>query len=90
SAIQKAFKLGQTKFSDVVYSSVPASDYGFDQLIRISFMSGKSNIRLMLEKLNIEPDLALLDYILSIAKKSRKQIDYEDLKCLVAEFRNKQ
>ncbi len=89
SAIQKAYNLGQTKFADVVYSSVPASDFGFEQLIRISFMSGKSNIQWMLRKLDIEPDRDLVDYILSIAKKNRKQIDYEDLKCLVSEFRNK-
>lgn len=87
AAILKAHKRGQNKFSDYVYSSVPASNFGFEQLIRIGFMSGKSNVIWMLDKLNIKPDPELVSYVLGIAKSHRKQIDYEDLKCLVEDFK---
>ena len=87
SAILKAHNRGQNYFADFVYSSVPASDFGFEQLIRIGFMSGKSNVIWMLNKLNIEPESELVSYVLGIAKSHRKQIDYEDLKCLVEDFK---
>jgi 2-isopropylmalate synthase len=44
SAIIKSYKKGDTAMADIVYSAVPASMFGRQQIIEIGPMSGKSNV----------------------------------------------
>lgn len=49
SAILKALALGNAQAADLMYSSVPAGDFGLAQRIVMSPMSGLSNVRYWLE-----------------------------------------
>ncbi len=56
AAIIKAKKKGHTWLADRVYSSVPAEEFGFEQRIEISPVSGLSNVKYWLEKHGYDPD----------------------------------
>ncbi|MCZ6694929.1 MAG: hypothetical protein O7A63_00170, partial [Acidobacteria bacterium] len=53
-----------------VYSGVPATDFGFEQGIRVGPMSGRSNVIFWLERRGIEPVDEIVTRILDAAKKS--------------------
>jgi len=56
AAIIKAKKKGHTWLADRVYSSVPAEEFGFEQRIEISPVSGLSNVKYWLEQHGYDPD----------------------------------
>lgn len=56
--------------ADIVYSSIPASQVGRQQLIEIGPISGKANVAFWLEKNNLKND-TLIPKILDYAKKKR-------------------
>ena len=56
AAIIKAKKKGHTWLADRVYSSVPAEEFGFEQRIEISPVSGISNVKYWLEHHGYDPD----------------------------------
>lgn len=68
AAIIKAKKRGDDWLSDRVYSGVPASEFGKDQVIEIGHMSGMSNVRYWCEERGIAADDELCKAILARAK----------------------
>ncbi|HET8712049.1 MAG TPA: LeuA family protein [Gemmatimonadales bacterium] len=56
AAIIKAKKKGHTWLADRVYSSVPAEEFGFEQRIEISPVSGLSNVKYWLERHGYDPE----------------------------------
>jgi 2-isopropylmalate synthase len=56
AAIIKAKKKGHAWLADRVYSSVPAEEFGFEQRIDISPVSGLSNVKYWLEHHGYDPD----------------------------------
>src|SRR5713101_8249801 len=56
AAIIKAKKKGHNWLADRVYSSVPAEEFGFEQRIEISPVSGLSNVKYWLEHHGYDPD----------------------------------
>src|SRR5881628_2290065 len=56
AAIIKAKKKGHNWLADRVYSSVPAEEFGFEQRIEISPLSGLSNVKYWLERNGYDPD----------------------------------
>src|SRR6267154_1118802 len=56
AAIIKAKKKGHNWLADRVYSSVPAEEFGFEQRIEISAVSGLSNVKYWLERHGYDPD----------------------------------
>jgi len=56
AAIIKAKKKGHNWLADRVYSSVPAEEFGFEQRIEISPVSGLSNVKYWLERHGYDPD----------------------------------
>jgi 2-isopropylmalate synthase len=56
AAIIKAKKKGHGWLADRVYSSVPAEEFGFEQRIEISPVSGLSNVKYWLEAHGYDPD----------------------------------
>src|SRR5260221_1410948 len=56
AAIIKAQKKGHTWLADRVYSSVPAEEFGFEQRIEISPVSGLSNVKYWLERHGYDPE----------------------------------
>jgi len=56
AAIIKAKKKGHNWLADRVYSSVPAEEFGFEQRIDISPVSGLSNVKYWLEQHGYDPN----------------------------------
>src|SRR5258706_1371287 len=56
AAIIKAKKKGHNWLADRVYSSVPAEEFGFEQRIEISPVSGLSNVKYWLEHHGYDPN----------------------------------
>jgi 2-isopropylmalate synthase len=56
AAIIKAKKKGHTWLADRVYSSVPATELGLEQVIEISPVSGLSNVKYWLQSHGYDPD----------------------------------
>jgi 2-isopropylmalate synthase len=70
AAIIKAYRKGDSRLADVVYSGVPASFFGLDQVIEVGPMSGKSNVLYWLEKHGIPANEDLVSRIFDAAKNS--------------------
>lgn len=55
AAVIKSYKKGDARLADLVYSGVPAGQFGLEQVVEVGPMSGKSNVIYWLEKRGIEP-----------------------------------
>jgi 2-isopropylmalate synthase len=72
AAIVKAFKKGDHKLANAIYSGVPADLFGLEQLIEIGPMSGKSNVLFWLEKRGLPATDEIVERILQAAKQSER------------------
>jgi isopropylmalate/homocitrate/citramalate synthase len=54
AAVIKSYRKGNRKLADLVYSGVPAGEFGLEQVVEVGPMSGKSNVIYWLEKRGIE------------------------------------
>jgi 2-isopropylmalate synthase len=79
AAVVKAWKKGEIELMDAVYSAIPASMVGREQVIDVGPMSGKSNVIYWLEKRGITPDDALVDRIFKKAKGSKTVLTEEEI-----------
>ena len=71
--------------SDLVYSSVAAEDFGFQQIIDVGPMSGKSNIEYWLKKKGINQDDHVVDAIFQHAKSSDHILDDDEIYRVIVE-----
>jgi isopropylmalate/homocitrate/citramalate synthase len=85
AAIVKAFHSKNPDLADVVYSGVPSSLFGLDQLIEIGPMSGKSNVLFWLERHGIPADDVVVNRIFEAAKQSARVLTDAELRALCAE-----
>lgn len=85
AAVIKAAKSGDTWLEDMIYSSVPASRFGREQVIEIGPMSGLSNVTYWLVKRGIDPDPALTDAIFNAAKRAKSVLGEDEILAIVAE-----
>ena len=67
----KAWKKGDRELMDSVYSGIPASLVGREQVIEVGPMSGKSNVTFWLEKRGITASEQVVDRVFQRAKSSR-------------------
>ncbi|OGB91880.1 MAG: 2-isopropylmalate synthase [candidate division NC10 bacterium RIFCSPLOWO2_12_FULL_66_18] len=79
AAIIKAEKKGHAWLADRVYSGVPASLVGRDQVIEIGPMSGESNVIYWLTKRGIEPTRELVEKIFRAAKQAHRVFTDEEI-----------
>ncbi len=70
AAIIKAYRKGDSRLADTVYSGVPASLFGLEQVIEVGPMSGKSNVLYWLERHGIPANEELVVKIFDAAKNS--------------------
>ena len=70
AAVIKSYKKGDRQLADLVYSGVPAGQFGLEQVIEIGPMSGKSNVIYWLEKRGIEPSDERVNRIYEYAKQA--------------------
>jgi len=81
----KAIKKGDRALADEVYSGVPASEFGLQQVIEIGPMSGKSNVLHWLESRGIELQEDVIERIYQRAKQSDRLLtEREILECCEA------
>jgi 2-isopropylmalate synthase len=83
AAVIKSYKKGDRELADLVYSGVPAGQFGLEQVIEIGPMSGKSNVIYWLEKRGIEPSEERVNRIYEHAKKASSILAEEDIRQLV-------
>jgi 2-isopropylmalate synthase len=79
SAIVKAMESDSPDFADRVYSSVPASDYGREQIIEVGYCSGKANVQCWLRQRDIEVTDQRVASILEHAKNQNKVLTNEEI-----------
>ena len=84
AAIVKARRKGDAWLADRIYSGVPAGDYGLEQRIEISPVSGLSNVRWWLERHGHDAsDAALSQHLLDAAKRENRVLRDDELTALV-------
>jgi 2-isopropylmalate synthase len=85
AAIMKAYRKGDSKLADVVYSGVPASLFGLEQVIEVGPLSGKSNVLYWLEKHGIPANDDLVNRIFHAAKNASRVLTDAELYALCGE-----
>lgn len=79
AAVIKALKTGDKWLSDLVYSGVPASDFGLEQIISVGPMSGKSNVIWFLEQRGHEATAQRIADVLESAKQAKSILSEEQV-----------
>jgi isopropylmalate/homocitrate/citramalate synthase len=79
AAVIKAMRKGDHWLADRVYSSVPAGDFGLEQVIRVGPMAGKSNIVWWLEKNGYDPTDDRVGRIFDAVKQTHCLLENEEL-----------
>ena len=85
AAVIKAMKKGDHWLADRVYSSVPASDFGRTQKIRVGPMSGRSNIVWWLEHNGLRASEENVTRIFEAVKQTHRLLEDDELRALVQE-----
>src|ERR1044072_1736778 len=83
AAAIKRYRKGAHRLADIVYSGVPAGEFGLEQVIEIGPMSGKSNVIYWLEKRGIEPDESRVNRIYERAKSAHGVLEEHEILELV-------
>jgi isopropylmalate/homocitrate/citramalate synthase len=83
AAVIKSYKKGESKLADLVYSGVPAGEFGLEQVVEIGPMSGKSNVIYWLEKRGIEPSEERVGRIYERAKQASAVLADDEIMQLV-------
>ncbi|MGH7700817.1 MAG: LeuA family protein [Gemmatimonadales bacterium] len=87
AAIIKARRKGHAWLADRVYSSVPAQEFGFEQKIEISPVSGLSNVKYWLETHGYDPDdAAACQALFDAAKRTDRVLTDAECHRLVKEL----
>jgi isopropylmalate/homocitrate/citramalate synthase len=83
AAVIKSYKKGDRELADLVYSGVPAGQFGLEQVVEIGPMSGKSNVIYWLEKRGIEATEDRVSRIYDRAKQASGVLVDEEIMRLV-------
>jgi 2-isopropylmalate synthase len=83
AAVIKSYRKGDQRLADIIYSGVPAGEFGLEQVIEIGPMSGKSNVIYWLEKRGIEPSETLVNRIYDRAKSAHGVLEEHEILELV-------
>jgi len=83
AAVIKAQEKGHSWLADRIYSGVPASLVGREQIIDIGPMSGESNVIYWLKRHNLEPRKKLVEAVFAQAKKSQRVLTDEEVMAIV-------
>jgi 2-isopropylmalate synthase len=83
AAVIKSYRKGDRELADLVYSGVPAGQFGLEQVVEIGPMSGKSNVIYWLEKRGIEASDDRVTRIFERAKQASAVLADEEIMRLV-------
>src|SRR6266481_7471325 len=79
AAVIKSYRKGDTELADMIYSGVPAGQFGLKQVIEIGPMSGKSNVTYWLESRGIEASEDRVTRIYERAKQASAVLSEEEV-----------
>jgi 2-isopropylmalate synthase len=83
AAVIKSYRKGDRELADLVYSGVPAGQFGLEQVVEIGPMSGKSNVIYWLEKRGIEANEDRVNRIYERAKQASSVLGDDEIMRLV-------
>ena len=83
AAVIKSYRKGDRELADLVYSGVPAGQFGLEQVVEIGPMSGKSNVIYWLEKRGIEANDDRVSRIYDRAKQASAVLADDEIMRLV-------
>ena len=83
AAVIKSFRKGDNELADLIYSGVPAGQFGLKQVIEVGPMSGKSNVIYWLESRGLEATDERVARILERAKSARGVLSEDEVTQLV-------
>jgi len=83
AAVIKSFKKGDDELADLIYSGVPAGQFGMRQQIEIGPMSGKSNVVYWLESRGHDADDERVQRIYDHAKSAHGVLSEEEVMQLI-------
>jgi isopropylmalate/homocitrate/citramalate synthase len=83
AAVIKSYKKGSRRLADIIYSGVPAGEFGLEQVIEIGPMSGKSNVVYWLEKRGIEAEEDRVNRIYDYAKAAHAVLEENEIRSLL-------
>lgn len=83
AAVIKAFKKNDEVLANMVYSGVPAHEFGLEQIIDIGPMSGKSNVVFWLQRRGVEATEERVERIFATAKQSASVLTEDELRKLI-------
>src|SRR5256884_2670151 len=83
AAVIKSYRKGDTELADLIYSGVPAGQFGLKQIIEVGPMSGKSNVIFWLESRGVEASEERVNRIYDRAKQATAVLTEEELLELV-------
>ena len=83
AAVIKSYRKGDRELADLVYSGVPAGQFGLEQVVEIGPMSGKSNVIYWLEKRGIEASDERVSRIYDRAKQASAVLADDEIMRLV-------
>jgi 2-isopropylmalate synthase len=83
AAVIKSYRKGDPGLADLIYSGVPAGQFGLKQIIEIGPMSGKSNVIYWLESRGLEASEERITRIYEHAKKSSAVLEEQEVMQLV-------
>jgi isopropylmalate/homocitrate/citramalate synthase len=83
AAVIKSYRKGDTELADLVYSGVPAAQFGLRQQIEVGPMSGKSNVIYWLESRGLEASDERVARIYEKAKSASGVLSEDEVMALV-------
>src|SRR5712672_876649 len=83
AAVIKSYRKGDTELADLIYSGVPAGQFGLRQIIEIGPMSGRSNVTYWLESRGLEVSEDRVTRIYECAKQAHKVLSEEEVMKLI-------
>lgn len=83
AAVIKSYKKGDRHLADIIYSGVPAGQFGLEQVIEVGPMSGRSNVIYWLEKRGIEASEERVNRIFERAKGASAVLEEAEIMTLV-------
>src|ERR1051326_4707870 len=83
AAVIKSYRKGDQELADLVYSGVPAAQFGLRQVIEVGPMSGKSNVIFWLENHGLEANDERIARIYECAKQSSAVLSEAEVLALV-------
>ena len=83
AAVIKSYRKGDPELADLIYSGVPAGQFGLKQVIEIGPMSGKSNVIFWLETRGLEASEDRIARIYERAKQASAVLSEDEVMALV-------